>query len=97
MEESDLKEKSFPSGATVFKAGDEADYAYLIGKGTVDIVSNSGKVLDTLERGDLFGEMALLDDTVRSATVSLEDSDLLTYALMRMLTKRLRHTDSEVA
>ena len=27
---------------------------------------------------------------------SIENSDLLTYALVRMLTKRLRHTDSEV-
>ncbi len=114
MREDTLEEKIFPSGTTVFKAGDEPDYAYLISEGVVDIVSPTGKVLDTLERGDFFGEMALLDDTVRSATAvsrgnvtcalisreeiktSLEKSDLLTYALVRMLTKRLRHTDAEV-
>ena len=109
-----LEEKTFPSGTTVFKAGDKPDFAYLISKGSVEVLSKSGKILDTLERGDFFGEMALLDDTVRSATVvvredltcaliskeeikeSIENSDLLTYALVRMLTKRLRHTDAEV-
>ncbi len=114
MREETLEEKIFPGGTTVFKAGDEADYAYLISTGVVDIVSPTGKVLDTLERGDFFGEMALLDNTVRSATAvargdltcaviskeeieaSLEKSDLLTYALVRMLTKRLRHTDAEI-
>ena len=112
MLEDTLQEMTFPGGTTVFKAGDEPDYAYLISAGLVDIVSPSGKVLDTLERGDFFGEMALLDDTVRSATAvsrgdltcaliskeeikeSLEKSDLLTYALVRRLTKRLRHTDA---
>lgn len=110
-----LEEKTFTSGTTVFKAGDKPDFAYLISKGRVEILSKSGKILDTLERGDFFGEMALLDDTVRSATVvvledltcalitreeikeSIENSDLLTYALVRMLTKRLRHTDAEIA
>jgi len=110
-----LEEKTFPSGTTIFKAGDKPDFAYLISKGSVEIVSKSGRILDTLERGDFFGEMALLDDTVRSATVvvledltcalisreeiteSIENSDLLTYALVRMLTKRLRHTDAEIA
>ena len=114
MNEDTLEEKTFPGGTTVFEAGDKPDFAYLISKGSAEVLSNTGKVLDTLERGDFFGEMALLDDTVRSATVfpkedltcalisreeikkSIENADLLTYALMRMLTKRLRHTDSEI-
>ncbi len=114
MDEDTLEEKTFPSGTTIFEAGDVPDFAYLISQGSVEVLSNTGKVLDTLERGDFFGEMALLDDTVRSATVvvredvtcaliskdeikkSIENADLLTYALLRMLTKRLRHTDSEV-
>ncbi len=115
MNEDTLEEKTFPSGTTIFEAGDTPDFAYLISKGSADVLSGNGTVLDTLERGDFFGEMALLDDTVRSATVvakheltcalisreeikkSIESADLLTYALIRMLTKRLRHTDSEIS
>lgn len=115
MDENSLEEKTFTGGTTIFRAGDMPDFAYLISEGRADVLSSSGKILDTLERGDFFGEMALLDDTVRSATVvaredltcavisreeikkSIEGSDLLTYALVRMLTKRLRHTDTEIA
>ena len=114
MDGDTLEERTFASGTTIFMAGDKPDFAYLISKGIAEVLSSSGKILDTLEWGDFFGEMALLDDTVRSATVvarkdltcalisrdeikkSIESADLLTYALLRMLTKRLRHTDSEV-
>ena len=60
-----LKTKAFTKGAVVFKKGEPAEFAYLIRSGVVMIVGErDGQeiILDTLYRGDFFGEMALVDD-----------------------------------
>ena len=107
----ELKTEVFAKGSVIFEKGDAATCAYLVQSGIVVIVARRGgaeTVLDTLVRGDFFGEMALVDDEPRSATAiagedvscaiiskdeideSLANADLLTYALVRLLTKRLR-------
>ena len=111
MSRMNLEQKTFRAGTTIFQAGNTPDYAYLISSGTIEIVSASGTVIDSLQRGDFVGEMALIDDKVRSATAIAHedtecvvfsreeiqnslDSDLLAYALVRLLAKRLRRADS---
>lgn len=56
-----------PPGTTVFTAGDKGDKMYAVIEGAVDIVVN-GKVVDTVETGGIFGEMALIENLPRSAT-----------------------------
>ena len=42
---------------------------YFIAKGSVDIINeDSGQILTTLHEGSFFGEMALINDNLRSAT-----------------------------
>jgi CRP/FNR family cyclic AMP-dependent transcriptional regulator len=70
-----------PSGDHVFREGDLGTEMFLIQEGEVEIYTGSGdevKSLATLERGDFFGEMALLEDRPRSASArAATDSRLL--------------------
>jgi len=58
--------RSIPSGQVLFREGEEGDELFLLLSGRVSIVKNK-TVIVTLEAGDHFGEMALLDQPRRSA------------------------------
>ncbi len=60
---------TFAKGQPVFSAGDVADRMYVVLEGEVEI-SIRGKVVETLGPGGVFGEMALIEHTPRTATVT---------------------------
>jgi CRP-like cAMP-binding protein len=62
--------ETFPAGRTVFRQGDPADSAYFIRSGEVEVIDEeSGSVIRSLGRGEYFGEIALIADAPRSATI----------------------------
>ena len=60
---------SFRPGEVIFREGDKGNEMYVVRSGEVDIELD-GKVLETLARGGIFGEMALIDGSPRAATAS---------------------------
>ncbi|WP_340115298.1 cation:proton antiporter [Pelagibius sp. 7325] len=71
-----LQERVFAADAYVFRQGERADGMYFIASGAVEIVVGQEHL--RLGRGDFFGEMALLDQSRRSASVrSISYSHLL--------------------
>ena len=67
-----MREKSFGQGEVIFREGEVGNEAFRILEGRIEIslhVTGQGDVpLGHLVPGDIFGEMALLDDKPRSAT-----------------------------
>ena len=76
-----LRECELPSQAVVFSQGDRGDYFYLVAAGTVDVEVDGTRVR-TLARGEYFGEIALLRDVPRTATIRAAD-DVRLLALDR--------------
>jgi MFS family permease len=70
-----------PAGSMVFMQGEPGDRFYLIANGTAS-VEIDGVEKSRLERGGFFGEIALLRDVPRTATVAAVDP-LRLYALER--------------
>lgn len=73
-----VKMDYFPAGYTVFRQGDSAPLMYIIKRGTVRVVRD-GRVLAELSDNAFFGEMALVSNERRNATVeTVTDVELLT-------------------
>jgi len=64
---------TFDKGHVIFREGDDPDRAYLIKGGTVDITVRKADrevLVERIGAGQIFGELALLDDVPRSATAA---------------------------
>ena len=60
-------------GETVFEEGDNGDYVCFVVEGSLDVLKKSGKgesvVISTLNKGGSMGEMSVIDQLPRSATI----------------------------
>ena len=76
----------YEKGKTVFQEGDLGDKVFMIAQGTASVFikqPNGGTIrLATFATGTVFGELALLDDGVRSASV-MANNALICYSLSK--------------
>lgn len=86
MERSTLFQKYgqvIEAGKVIFREGEPGDTMYIIQKGRVKITKRVGdvdKILTVLQKGDFFGEMAIITKGPRTATATAVDTcELLTF------------------
>ena len=80
-------------GQTIIKQGDPGDYYYLIESGRCKVsrlVAGTPVQLAELKEGDAFGEDALVADTVRNATVTMNTDGMLLRLSKQDFDKLLR-------
>jgi CRP-like cAMP-binding protein len=80
-------EERFSEGSMVFREGEKGDKLYIVLDGRVRIskfIPGVGEeALAVLDRGDFFGEMALIDDKARSADAKAHDGDATVLSIDR--------------
>lgn len=60
--------KPIPAGQALFKEGDRGNFMYVLMSGTAEIIVRD-KLVETAVPGVIVGEMAIINDSIRSATV----------------------------
>ncbi|MBL1260952.1 MAG: Crp/Fnr family transcriptional regulator [Thiotrichaceae bacterium] len=89
------KVKGFPRNTIVIHEGDDSDSLFLIlsGRVTVFLTSEKGRevILNTQSTGEYFGELALLDDLPRSASVMTVESSQFCVISKTAFQKVLAH------
>jgi CRP/FNR family transcriptional regulator, cyclic AMP receptor protein len=93
--------RSFPKGTRVFHEGDHSDACYIIRGGSFRVTREhpDGRAitLANLGPGDIFGELAMLDGEVRSASVeALSDGELLALPAVDVRGLLARHPEITV-
>ncbi len=87
----ELDRKVFVSGEQIFRQGDAGDCAYLIEQGSVEVIvveQDAEHRIGLLGKGELFGEVALIDHRPRTATVRAAEKTIL-IPIQRSLVERL--------
>lgn len=91
-----LYTRKFKAGACIFSQGEDGDLAYIVESGVVKISAtekNASVTLGMLNPGQLFGEMALIDDAPRTATATAVEDTVLTIINREQLIERLNNAE----
>jgi CRP/FNR family transcriptional regulator len=93
--------RAFPAATRVFHEGDQSDACYIVRSGSFRVTRehSDGRAitLATLGPGDIFGELAMLDGEVRSASVeALLDGELLALPAGEVRALLARHPEITV-
>ncbi|MFA7275501.1 MAG: cyclic nucleotide-binding domain-containing protein [Pseudobdellovibrionaceae bacterium] len=92
--------KFVPKGHSLVKEGDEGDNAYLIQAGKFVVFRTTRDLkrveLSVLEPGDIFGEMALFNQKMRTASVEAQEDSYVIEFSQSLFHKKLQRSDVTV-
>ena len=66
----DFSARTFPAGTVVVREGDERGIGFFVVEDGEGVITKGGKEVAKVSRGSYFGEVALISDRVRTATVT---------------------------
>jgi CRP-like cAMP-binding protein len=90
-----VKMDYFPPEHVIFKQGDPGEIMFVIKRGQVQVIRDT-TILAVLKDGDFFGEMALVSEDLRNATIkTVTDVEVMTLAKEDFI--RLIETNGEIA
>jgi CRP-like cAMP-binding protein len=87
--------RRFAAGTSIVRSGDAGSAFYVLLDGTARVVTATGRPR-RLRAGDYFGEMALLDESPRSAAVLAQD-EVLTMTISRSAFGKLLRSEPSLA
>ena len=95
------REERYPTNALVFAEGERGDCLYIVVDGTIRIsrmVPGMGEeCLSVLGRGEVFGEMALIDEQPRSADARAHRGSATVFSISRQLLEEVLSMDPDAA
>ena len=92
----EFTERTFPAGTVVVREGDTHGMGFFVVVDGEGVISIGGREVDKVGRGDYFGEVALISDRVRTATVTAT-TDLKTLVMTFWDFRAFVRGDAEVA
>ena len=92
----DFKERSVPAGTTIIRQGDDHGMGFFVVSAGEAIVTVDGNEVARLGPGSYFGEVALISDRVRTASVTAA-TDMTVLVMMLTDFRAFVRSDAEVA
>jgi CRP/FNR family cyclic AMP-dependent transcriptional regulator len=83
--------RSYQAGNAIFQEGEPGDAMYAVVEGEVEI-RKRGRLLETVPEGAVFGEMALIDRSARSADAIARTDCSLAVVTQRRFTYLVQET-----
>jgi CRP/FNR family transcriptional regulator, cyclic AMP receptor protein len=84
---------TYPKGTTLFRQGEPGNAAFIVNSGPVGIyreVEDKRVPLATLRKGELFGEMAVIDGSPRMATAFTLEDCTLTMISVELMSEKMK-------
>ena len=96
LDEQAIEVVTYQKGTTLFRQGEPGNAAYIVNSGSIGIyreVEDKKVPLATLRKGELFGEMEVIDGSPRMASAFTLEDCTLTMISVELMSEKMKKTD----